>query len=306
MRLPPSQQSITPDKLAEKTVTSQSTQEVVGGQQKQQQAPAREDVDKMQQLLDKKDNDSKHTAAQDNTTQKSYQKSTPHQAKSSLPEKQDTTFQSGQQQHTQKTDQQAAPAQSHTLKHTSEQQTQDAPMLQREIDARRTQARNQDPLLSAAEMSQTPQAQQASHTQQAQQTPQAHPTQAAEQSQNAAQLPKNIHDVAEKILVQQNQARGESRVQITVNRGILPNTEIQLQNTHGQLNVVIATSSPHAHETLSQHMTGLQNYLNQNGRQDQTVNVRLDYKEGIENQQDGNQQESEQRQRAEDYYREQQ
>ena len=129
---------------------------------------------------------------------------------------------------------------------------------------------------------------------------------ATEQSQQAPQLPKNIHDVAEKILVQQNQARGEARVHITVHRSILPNTEIQLQNMHGRLNVVIATSSPLAHETLSQHMAGLQNYLSQNGRQDQNVTVRLDYKDDIENQKDEQQQQSEQRQRAEDYYREQQ
>ena len=74
MRLPPSQQSITPDKLAEKTVTNQSTQEIVGSQQRQRETPSQEDVDKMDKLLHKKDNEKQERMTKKESNQKTTQK----------------------------------------------------------------------------------------------------------------------------------------------------------------------------------------------------------------------------------------
>ena len=168
--------------------------------------------------------------------------------------------------------------------------------LHQELEMKRVY---QDPRALSDAASQHASAQQAANVQaQALQAP--HAPEQTQQAQPPPQMPKNIHDIAEKILVQQDQAKGEARVHIKVNDSILPGTEIKLHRQQGRLSVVIETSSPLTHNILGNQVQNLQAYLSKNSAQD--VHVQLDYQTQTQEQGDS-QQQSQQRERAEDYYR---
>lgn len=89
------------------------------------------------------------------------------------------------------------------------------------------------------------------------------------------EMPHNISEVADRILVSSEKAHGGGEVRIKVESHLLPHTEIKLTQESGHLTVQMNTASPQALQMLGHEQHNLSQFLEQNSNFD--VSIQLNY-----------------------------